>query len=450
MRRLRGLVVLLALTALASLAAIAPASALVIQRVISPGGIEAWLVEDHSLPIVALEFAFRGAGGMLDPDGQEGLAAFAAGVIDEGAGELDAAAFKGRLEELSIGFRTSAGVDNISGGLRVLTRHAEEAFGLLALALARPRFDPPAIERVRGQILSQLAQQAQQPRAIAGVAFNRALFALDPYGRRGGGTVASIRAIDRAALQGVMRRLARDRRVIGVVGDRTPGALARQLDRVFAPLPATGEGAAPARPVVADHGDVMVIERDGPQSVVTFGHDGIRRDDPDYLVATVVMHVLAGSGLTSRLGVEVREKRGLAYGINAGLSPLSRAGLVTGATATDNARVAETIALVREGWARMATEGPSAAELADAKTYLTGSYPLNFDSSDRVAGFLLAAQLDRLGIDYFDRRNGLVEAVTLEDARRVARRLLKPDALTFVVVGRPRDVRPTRAPPDQG
>jgi zinc protease len=450
MKRRRHLIVLIALAALSALAGVAPAHAFVIQRVVSPGGIEAWLVEDHSLPIIALEYAFRGAGGALDPAGKEGLTAFAARLIDEGAGDLDATAFKERLEELSIGFRTSGGADNVSGSLRMLTRHSEAGFGLLALALTQPRFDPPAIERVRSQILSQLAQQGQQPRSIAGIAFNRALYGDDPYGRRGSGTTSSVRAIDRAAIQGVMGRLGRDRLIVGAVGDITPEALARQLDRTFGKLPATSEGGAPARPAVAAQGDVMVIERDGPQSVVNFGHEGLTRDDPDYLTATVVMHILAGSGLTSRLGVEVREKRGLTYGINAGLSPMVRSGLVAGATSSDNNRVAEAIALIREGWARMAADGPTPAELADAKTYLTGSYALNFDSSERVAGFLVVAQLERLGIDYFDRRNGLIAAITLEDAKRVAQRLLKQGALTFVVVGRPRDVRPTRPAPDQG
>jgi zinc protease len=429
------------------LAAGLPARAVEVQRVVSPGGIEAWLVEDHSNPIISLELAFRG-GAALDSQGREGLAVMVAGLIDEGAGELDSQAFRERLEDLSIRLSFDASLDQFDGTLRTLTEHRDTAFDLLRLALTAPRFDDGPVERIRGQILAGLRQSAEDPNEISSRTIMRLYFPDHPYGRPVEGTPESVAAIETADLKRfVAERFGRDMLKIGVVGDIDPETLAALLDRSFLALPAKAAAARVADTQPQAPGEVVVIEKSMPQSVVSFGHVGIKRADPDFYTAYVVNYILGGGGFSARLYEEIREKRGLAYSVYSYLSPLEHAGLVFGGVATQNGRVGESISLIRQEWARMAAEGPSAEELDAAKTFLTGSYPLRQSSSGRIAGMLLGIQLQDLGIDYINRRNSLIEAVTLEDARRVAKRLYDESLLTFVIVGLPDGVSATREAP---
>ena len=426
-----------------------PARAVEVQRVVSPGGVEAWLVEDHTNPIISLELAFRG-GGALDAAGKEGTAYLLSGLLDEGAGEFDSQAFQARLQNLSIRLSFDAGLDSFEGSLRTLTENRDTAFDLLRLALTEPRFDAEPVERIRGQILAQLKRESEDPNAIAGRTMRRLFFADHPYGRPVHGSPESLAAVTADDLRAfVADRFARDNLVIGVVGDITSEQLSGLLDSTFGGLPA--EAAPIDLPEVAADGSggVVVIDKNVPQSVVSLGQPGMKRDDPDFYTAFVVNYVLGGGGFSSRLYDEVREKRGLAYSVYSYLSPLDRSALVIAGVATANARVAESLAIIREEWARMAAEGPTAEELADAKTFLTGSYPLRQSSSGRIAGMLVGIQLDELGIDYINKRNSLIEAITLEDARRVAAELYRPEALTVVVVGRPEGIEPTREAPPQ-
>jgi len=419
------------------------ARAIDVQRVVSPGGIEAWLIEDHANPILAIRFAFRG-GAALDPDGRAGLANMAAKLLDEGAGELESFAFQQRLDDLAIELGFNAGRDAFGGTLRTLTENRDEAARLLSLALTRPRFDAEPVERMRRQILSGLRQADEQPGSVAGRRFFATQFPGHPYGIPSNGTEDSVAAITRDDLAAfISRRIARDGLVVGVVGDISPADLGPLLDTAFAGLPAVAEPLAVADVDPADAGATIVINKAVPQSALIFGHAGMMRDDPDYYAATVVNRVFGGGSFVSRLFQEVREKRGLVYSVRTWLAPFDHAAMVMGRAGTANARVGETIDVIKAEWRRVAENGITAQELADAKLYLTGSFPLRFSSSDRIAGMLVGIQLEDLGIDYLDRRNGLIEAVTLEDANRVARSLFDPDALTFVIVGQPEGVEPT-------
>ncbi len=444
--KLRSLAIALFLIVTAAL----PARAIEVQRVISPGGIEAWLFEDHSNPIISLDLAFTG-GAALDPAGKEGLANLVASLIDEGAGGLDSEAFQGRLAELSISLSFSAGRDTFGGEMMTLTENRETAFELLRLALTEARFDEEPVTRIRSQILAGLTRDSQNPRSIVGRTINKVLFPEHAYGRPVSGTPTTLPGITIADLRRfAAERFARDSLVVGVVGDIDAEELGRRLDQTFLGLPAVAASAEVAETTPDARGDVIVVDRDMPQSIVAFGHAGIARDDPDYYVAYVVNYILGGGGFSSRLYAEVREKRGLAYSVYAYLNPLDRAALVMGGVATQNERVAESLELIRAEWRRMAEEGPSETELHDAKTYLTGSFPLRFSSSGRISGMLTGMQRHDLGIDYLERRNGLIEAVTLEDARRVAARLYDADKLTVVVIGRPEGIAATRPAPPLG
>jgi zinc protease len=427
---------------------VAPARAVEVQRVVSPGGIEAWLVEDHTNPIIALNLAFRG-GSALDPAGKEGLANMVSGLIDEGAGDLDSQAFQGKLDDLSISLRFSARMDSFEGNLRTLTDNRDTAFDLLRLALTKPRFDDEPVARIRSQIQAGLEHDAEDPHSIAQRTLARLFYPDHPYGRPADGTKETVAGLTVDDLRGfVAHRFARDNLVIGVVGDIKPDELGGLLDRTFLDLPKSAGPIDVPDVKPQGEGSQVVIQRDIPQSVVAFGQPGIRRNDPDYYAAYVVNYILGGGGFSSRLYKEVREKRGLAYSVYSYLSPLDHSALILGGVATQNGRVATSLDVIREQWRQFAEKGPTAAELKDAKTYLTGSFPLRFKSSGGISGMLVGMQLEDLGIDYLDKRNGFIEAVTLDDARRVAKQLYDEAKLAVVVVGRPNGVTANRDAPD--
>ena len=439
-----------ALFALALLSLPLPAKAFDIQRVISPGGIEAWLVEDHSLPIISARFLFPG-GAATDPAGKEGLANMVSGLLDEGAGDLDSQAFQQRLADQSISLSFDASLDAFSGRLKALTRNRDEAFDLLRLAVTQPRFDTQAVERIRAQILTGLAASANNPNRIAQQTFREAVFGDHPYSRPVTGTPGSVAAITDTDLRTfVTRRLARNELIIGVVGDVTAAELGPLLDRTFGDLPERAEAFTIPRAEPAGAGEVIVVERANPQSRVVFGQRGVYRDDPDYYAALVLNHIMGGGSFTSRLYDEVREKRGLAYSVFSYLLPLENAALWMGGVGTENGAVAQSIDLIREQWANVQEFAVSQDELDRAKDNLIGSFALRFDNTSAIAGTLVAVQFRDLGIDFLNRRNDLIEAVTLDDVRRVAKRLLDPAALTVVVVGMPEGLAATRTVRDDG
>jgi zinc protease len=414
-----------------------PAAAVEVQRITSPGGITAWLVEDKLNPIVALRFAFRG-GAALDPAGREGLARMTAALLDEGAGDMDAKAFHAALEDRSISLSFDSSFDEFSGSLQALTEHRDKAAELLALALARPRFDPDAVTRVRSQILARLRRDAESPETVAFIRLFAEMFPGHAYGRRSRGTLDSIPRIGADDLRGfVGRRLTRDTLVVGAAGDISAAELGRMLDRIFGALPS---GSAPAPvPEVAPRIDsrTLVSRLKVPQSAIVFAAPGVKRDDPDYYAASALNYILGGGGFTSRLYEEVREKRGLAYSAGTSLHPLRHSALIMGSAATANARVRETVDVVRAEWRRMAEGGAKADEIADAKTYLAGSFPLRLTTLGGIAGILLGMQLENLGPDYIDRHKSLIEAVDAESVARVGRRLLDPGRLLMVIAGEP-------------
>ncbi|WP_145107486.1 M16 family metallopeptidase [Cereibacter sediminicola] len=407
-----------------------------IRDVTSPGGIRAWLVESHDLPFTALEIRFRG-GTSLDPEGARGAVNLMTGLIEEGAGDLDAQGFARARDGLAASFSFRPTTDAVAVSARFLTENRDEAVDLLRLALVEPRFDADAIERVRGQVLSGLASDAKDPTRIAGRTFHEKAFGAHPYGSDGSGTPDSVRALMRDDIVAAHRAaLARDRIYVAAAGDITAEELGTLLDRLLGDLPAEG-APMPPRAEWRIGGGVTVVEFPTPQASVRFGHEGIKRDDPDFFPAYVLNEILGGGRFGSRLMTEVREKRGLTYGIGSYLAPMDHAELMMGHFASSNATVGQAVQIVREEWTRAAAEGVTAEELEATKTYLTGSYPLRFDGNGPIASILVGMQMEDLPIDYPVTRNAKVEAVTLEDVKRVAARLLKPEALHFVVVGEP-------------
>ncbi len=436
---MRAFITILAAWLVAAVPALAEVN---IQDVTSPGGIHAWLVEDHSIPFTALEIRFRG-GTSLDAPGKRGSVHLMTALLEEGAGDLDAQAYARRLESLAASFGFDSSDDAVSVSARFLTENRDDVIDLLRTTLQRPRFDQDAIDRVRAQVISSIRSDAKNPDAIAGNTFAAMVYGDHPYATDGKGTEQSVAALTRddivAAHRGVF---ARDRLYVGAVGDITPAQLGRILDRLFADLPETGAPMPPKADVRID-GGVTVVDFDTPQSVALFGQPGIERHDPDFFAAYIMNQILGGGSFESRLMQEVREKRGLTYGVYSYLMPKDLAALYMGRVASANDRIAQAIEVIRAEWQRMATQGVTEEELKNAKTYLTGAYPLRFDGNSRIASILVGMQLDDLPIDYVATRNDKINAVTLEDVNRVARRLLQPDKLHFVVVGRPQGLAST-------
>jgi zinc protease len=358
--------------------------------------------------------------------------------MDEGAGPYDSTGFQEKLEELAVELRFDASRDIVSGSLKTLTRNRDAAVELLRLSLNEPRLAEEAIERVKAQIAARLRREMKDPDAIAGRTFSETAFAGHPYGRPVAGTLETLPAITRQDLVDIHARIfARDRLKIAVVGAIDAATLKAALDKAFGALPEKARLVPVPEIAPAGLGQTKVIDLDVPQAVIRMGRPGLKRMDPDFIPAFVLNHILGGGTFTSRLFVEVREKRGLAYSVWSGLTPLDRAALFSAGTSTQNARAGESIAVINAEVARIIRDGVTAEELDKAKKYLTGSFALRFDSSTKIAGELLQLQLFGLGIDHLDKRNAQIEAVTLEDLKRAADRLLGDGTMLTVVVGRP-------------
>ena len=426
--------VLIAGTVLLMLAASPSHAAAKIQRLVSPGGIEAWFVQDATVPLIAMEYAFAG-GAAQDPQGKPGVGNLVASLLDEGSGDLDSKTFHERLERRAIELSFSSTRDYFRGSLRMLKDNKDEAFGLLHLALTSPHFDAADVERIRAQVLSGLRRETTNPTSLASRKFLEVAFGDHPYGRPGNGTLESVPKIDVPDMKDYVRRvIAKDTLRIAVVGDVDADTLGKLLDKTFGTLPAKASLTPVAEVEATRPPQRAFVPLDVPQTVVTFGGPGIRRHDPNFMAAYVVNHILGG-GSSSRLYKEVREKRGLAYSVYESLLWMDRSALFIGNTGTRADRAGETVDAIEKEIRRMAEEGPTQKELDEAKSYLKGSQMLALDTSSKLAQALLQYQLDKLPIDYIEKRNAIVDAVTLEDAKRVAKKLWGQGLLT-VIVGR--------------
>lgn len=420
------------------------AEAVEVREVTTPLGIKAWLVEDNATPVVALSFSFA-SGSARDPENQKGLTSLMASLLTDGAGAFDAQAFKRRQEDASVSLGFGASLEQVGGSLRLLSAQRDEAFELLRLAVTAPRFDSDRIEQRRAQMIVGLSQADQRPASVAQRTLMATVFAGHPYGANVLGVREDLQALTvREIRERAASVLTRTGLVVAAVGDIDAAELSRQLDRAFGGLPA---GVAPPElpdwtPPVRPR--TVTVERPVPQSSVLIGVPAIPRDDPDWHAAVVLAHILGG-GQQSRLFSEVREKRGLAYSVSSALRTQHKASLLVIATGTAGERVADSLRIIKSELVRI-REGVTDRELADAKTYLSGSLALLLDSSGAVANLLHGLQVDRQPRDYLDRRAALIGAVKAEDVRRVARRILREEAMTTIVVGKPATATATAEP----
>ncbi|MBO0733803.1 MAG: insulinase family protein [Methylocapsa sp.] len=409
-----------------------------VQKTVSSGGIESWLVEDYTVPLIALEFAFKG-GAAQDPPGKPGTAMLLAGLLDEGAGSYDAEGFHRALDESAIEISFSADRDMLTGRMQTLSWNADRAFTLLRLAVTEARLDEEPFERVRGQIAASLKREINDPDFVAGRRFRALAYPGHPYGRPVRGELASLPGLTRTGLVAMRSSMfARDNLKIAAVGAIEAATLGCRLEDVFGSLPQKPELVPVAEAALSGTGTRHVEVIDLPQSAIRFGREGLARKDPDFIAATVLNHILGGGIFSARLFREVREKRGRAYSISSQLVTHDHAALFFGSTSTKNERAADSLAIIENEILDLSENGPTEDELDNAKQYLIGSYPLRFDTSTRIASQLTALQMEGFGIEYLDERNRLIAAVTLEDARRAAERLFGNGKLLIAIAGRPK------------
>lgn len=411
-----------------------PVFAVEIKQFKTPAGINVYLVENYTSPLITVSFSFNG-GATQDPAGKAGIARLLASMLDEGAGDMSGLEFQTKAEELGADIRFSAGRDYFTGSMQTIAENSDEAFELLALALNKPRFDPLPLERMRQAILVNLKRSLTNPQSIASKALRNVLFKDHPYARSNSGTIDTLNTLNRDDLVAIYQQLfVREGLVIGVVGAINPEELSSKIEQAFASLPQKSNLKIIAEAKLK-FGETISREVDIPQSIVSFALPGLKRSDPDFFAAYLANHILGGGTFSSRLYDEVREKRGLAYSVYSHLATYSHAAFTIVGSATSNERVDNAIEVIRAELKKMAALGPTAKELEAAKKYIIGSYAIrNLDTSIKVARVLVAIQQIDLGIDYIDRREDLINAVTLEDVKRVAAKLLQQEP-TLVVVG---------------
>ncbi|MCP1198503.1 pitrilysin family protein [Notoacmeibacter sp. MSK16QG-6] len=411
-----------------------PASAAVkIQEVVSPGGIKAWLVEDYTVPLVSMKFAFKG-GSSQDPDGKGGLAKLMTGLFDEGAGDLDRAAFQDALDVSGAEMGFTAGIDEITGSMTWLAEREDEAVRLLTLAVNDPRFDDEPVKRMKSQFLTSLIAEERDPNTIAGRKWRKEIYGDHAYARDSDGTKETMAGLTADDLRAFHKsQFARDNLMVAAVGAISAEKLGERLDQIFGDLPAKAK-LQDVPDLEPKFGHVVHYEYPLPQTRLSLLYPGVEREDPRFFAAYLANHILGGGTFSSRLYDEVREKRGLAYGVGSNLSNFDHTSTWGIGTATSADRAAETLDIIRGEVKKVAETGVTQQELDAAKNFVVGAYAIaNFDSSASIAGTVLGLQLAGLPIDYIDTREETIRSVTLDEVNEEARRLLSVEPSLLVV-----------------
>lgn len=428
-----------------------------VQKLSTPGGIEVWLVQDKTVPVISMSFSFDG-GLAHDPENMPGVGRLVSILLDEGADKLDSQQFQAQLSDNAIQMGFTAGRDAFYGRLKTLKANRTLAFDLLRMALNSPRFDKDAIERMRDANAAQIREDLNEPSWLVARNYNGMVFEGHPYSAPGLGNLDSMARITRAdLLKFVQAQFARDVLKVAVAGDISAEEVAKAVDSVFGALPAQAEKKESHEALLQYTGKTILLPLDTPQTYISAGSAGLYRKDPDWHAATVMNYILGGGSFDSRLMSEIREKRGLTYGVYSNLSSMKYSALLQANMSASNDKVADALKLLKLEWAKLAKSGPTEQEVDDAKSYLTGSLLLELTSTDDISDVLNSLQRDGLDFNYINARNAEIEAVTRDDVKRVAERLLKPEDLTIVLVGRPADVtadimldRPVGMTPEKG
>lgn len=404
-----------------------------IQTVHSKSGLKAWLVHDESVPVISMQFAFRG-GSKLDDNETQGLSMMLSHLLDEGAGPYSAAEFQKRLNDRSISLSFGSGRDSLSGNLETLSKYKEEAFALLKTALTKPLFDEESIARIRAANLARIRDSLSDPDWRASRLMLDRAYEGHPYALNSGGSISSLQNITREDLvEAHKNRLTRDRLVIGVSGDITAEELRTLLDLIFGDLPESSGPILIEDTPIQNQEITALHPYETPQTVIQMVWPGVSRKDNDYYDALVLNAAWGGLGFGSMLTEDIREDRGLTYGIHTSLSGLNHAPSLVLRTSTAHDNLPEMLERIETGRQRLLQAPLPNDKLQLAKEYLIGSLPLNLTSNNQVASILLSLQLDHLPTDYLDRREEKIRAVTGETAQAMAQKILNRQPMSALV-----------------
>lgn len=417
------------------------AFATTVKEIKTKNGLTAWLVEEHSQPIISTRIAFRKSGTAYDPDGKEGRTAMTTAILSDGAGDMDSQNFTEALEEKAIKLSFSADEDNFYASMDTLSENKEKAFSYLGLSIQNSRFDDDSFMRIKKQTISTIKQQQEKPLYRLSRAWQERIFSNHPYSKPELGTLETIENLDKNDLKNFTRSyLTGGNIVISVVGDISEAELADLLEKNFAELPQSYNPDVTLKEVKlpGESKQITLISQDIPQTIINFGLEGLKRDDPDYITGYVTNYLLGGGGLTSILSSEIREKRGFAYSIHSSLIPMQHSAVFVGKVATRNEKAQETISVLKQTLKNFSENGVSETELEGAKRFIVGSFAVNMDSNSSIVNFLTVMQLYNLGIDYMDKRNNLINSVSVKQVGEMAKRLVQLDKLQIVMIGNPK------------
>jgi zinc protease len=410
-----------------------------VQDITTPRGINIWLVEDHSVPVISMGFSFPG-GLALDADDKLGAARLVSILLDEGAGDMNSQAFQTKLSEHAISMRFTPGRDDFIGSLRTLSVNKTLAFDLLRQALHAPRFDEDAITRMKNSATQEIKDNLGDPSWLVARTFNGMVFDGHYYARPGSGTPDGISKLTRQDLVDFTRRQFHRGARVALSGDITKTEAIKLVDTVFGDFPDTPAPTTANVMTLQNKGKTILLPLGTPQTHAMIAQDGLKQTDADWFSAYVIDHILGGGGFDSRLMQALRKERGLTYGVYTQLASLKQANTLQASFSSSNDKIKEALKLVRSEWKKMAQNGVTQKELDDAKSYLTGSLLLHLTSTADIAETLNALQRDGLPAAFINTRNDNINAVTLSDIKRVAKSLLKPDQLSVILVGDPKDV----------
>ena len=360
-----------------------------IQEVSTKSGVTAWLVEDHSLPIISLKFSFRGAGSIQNSEDKQGLARLLSNTMDEGAGNLTSQEFQKQLSDYSITLNFTSNRDNFGGQVKTLSRNKDKAFSLLKLALNEPRFDAEPLERMTQANLSRIKRSIGQPDWINAHIFNDVAFGGHPYALNSGGTLTTLTTITADDLKTYKNNwLTQDRLVIAATGNITKKELVKIIDNVFSALPKSGLENKIQQGSLQNKGKTYLFEKDIPQTIITAALPSIDKNHTDYDNLQLLNYIYGGGGFGSRLMEEAREKRGLTYGIYSQIAAQDYLSTLNISTSTQNKSVEEMLDIIKAQMNLLRDTNITAQELTDAKSYIIGSMPLSLSSTDKVSGIL--------------------------------------------------------------
>lgn len=419
--------------------AVPVASAVEIRHWQQPDGARVYFVESHANPILDIHVAFD-AGSRRDPADKPGLASMTATLLDAGTRSLSEERLRERLADAAASLSTDAGLESAGIRLRTLSRVPERnaALDVLRAVISQPVFPPAVFEREKRRAIEGQRQQETDASYLADRALERQIYGQHPYGREAAVDVTTLTRLQRADVLAFWRSHYRPQSaVISIVGDLNEGE-ARQLAATLltglpkggAPLPPV-----PAVPLSSANPAPVYLPHPGSQAHVAAGLPLFTRNDPDYFPLMVGNYILGGGGFDARLMKELRDKRGLTYGASSELVPYQEAGPFSIGFSTRKDQARSALGVMQETLRTFIEQGPTQAELDQARANIVGGFPLRFDSNAKLLGYLAVIGWYRLPLDFLDRYPREVEKVTVESVREAWRRRVDPSRMATVVVG---------------